>query len=1046
MKSKITLIFAVLMLLLSHTNYAQEKTITGNITDENNMPLPGVNIIVRGTTTGTQSDFDGNFSIRASVGQVIDFSYVGYHSQQINVIASTSAINIQMVVDAEELDAVIVTALGIRKEKKALGYAVTALSSSDLEQRASGDLTRVLQGKAAGVDIITASGLSGAGTSINIRGLISTGNNQPLFVVDGVPFNSVTNGTGLSGTSRSLDIDPNNIESVNVLKGLSASALYGSEGRNGVIVITTKAGSSSSFNRRNEITVTASTFVNEIASLPHFTHQRGQGYYNAYYNFFGNWGATFGEWNYGNIDPWGQIEHPYSLNSPVFRDGFPHLVGSRVDYKDYQSQENFFRTGIVKNLSVSASGGSENISYNASFGNMEDEGFMPGNSYRRNVVSVGGMAKLSNKFTISGTINLVDSKFKSPFTGPIFQGLYNTPKSIDLAGWPYQHPVTGAEIGFQPGDQGRNPYWVINNTRINEAVTRGYGQLGVNYQINDNMSVNYRFGTDTSVEEWVGVINKGSNTPDNLGGMQTTTIRQIIRNHTLMFNYDRRFGEDKFGVSTNLGADINRREHHLTDVYSEGQSLYGVSEHHLFSTHTANSRENAINRPGIFAQMTLDYKNFLFLTASARNDWTSNFVNNSQFYPGVGLSFIPTEAFDGLRGNAVSYLKLRASYGSSANFDVPGNVNYPTFQTIVGDASAFNNGSNAFSAQTISNSLANAALGPSLISEYEFGIESRLINNRVTLDASYYSRVTSDLIFTRFLDPATGYTTSPRNVNEFINNGVEIELNITALKNDDFSFDIGGNFTKSTSKVTELEEDQFAYTAFGTPAGPVGNYLVQGKPVGILMGPVIATNDNGDFLVDDGGNYIIAEELGFLGDPTPDYVASFFTAIRYKGFTLTANLQYRHGGDMYIHSSRALIGRGITEYSDGINNQGLVLPGVFASTGEPNNIVIASGDSYFNNYTNGSAQFAMYDGSTIRLQELALTYRFNEKALERGPFGSLSVSLVGENLYFKALNIPSALNIDTNTIGTGVNSNGAGIEGGISPTSRRIGVSVKATF
>src|SRR5690606_642486 len=251
---------------------------------------------------------------------------------------------------------------------------------------------------------------------------------------------------------------------------------------------------------------------------------------------------------------------------------------------------------------------------------------------------------------------------------------------------------------------------------------------------------------------------------------------------------------------------------------------------------------------------------------------------------------------------------------------------------------------------------------------------------------------------------------------------VEIELNITALKNDDFSFDIGGNFTKSTSEVTELEEDRFAYTAFGTPAGPVGNYLVQGQPVGILMGPVIATNDAGQFLVDDGGNYIIAEEIGILGDPTPDFVASFFTAISYKNFTLTANIQYRHGGDMYIHSSRSLIGRGLTEYSDGINNQGLVLPGVFASTGEPNNVLISSGDSYFNNYSNGSAQFGMFDGSVFRLQEVALTYRFGDKALSKSPFGNLSISLIGENLYFKAINIPDALNIDPQSIGTGVNN------------------------
>src|SRR5690606_9553934 len=411
MKSKISLLTVLFFGILSISMVnAQQKTISGTITDENNLPLPGVNILVQNTTNGTQSDFDGKYTITANVGEVIEFSYVGYHPQSTTILATTNEINIKMVVDASELDEVVITALGIRKEKKALGYAVTALSSEDIEQRATGDLTKILKGKAAGVDIISVSGLSGSASSINIRGLISTGNNQPLFVVDGVPFNSVTNGDGLSGTSRSLDIDPNNIESVNVLKGLSATALYGSDGRNGVILITTKAGTSKFQNKKTEISVTASTFVNDIANLPDFTNTRGQGYYNAYYNFFGNWGATFGVWNYGNIGPDGTIEHPYSVNSPIFRDGFPHLVGTRVAYKDYKSQENFFKSGIVKNISVSASGGSENFSYNASVGNMEDEGFMPENNYRRTVVSVGGSGKLSNKFTVSGTLNLTSSK------------------------------------------------------------------------------------------------------------------------------------------------------------------------------------------------------------------------------------------------------------------------------------------------------------------------------------------------------------------------------------------------------------------------------------------------------------------------------------------------------------------------------------------------------------------------------------------------------------------------------------------------------------
>jgi len=1050
MKTKLNWIFACVLLLSTFIVSAQEKTVTGNVTDPNGIPLPGVNIFIKNTTSGTQTDFDGNFTLQVQPGKIIVFTYVGFKTQEITVTQSTSNVEITMAEDAAQLDEVVVTALGIKKERKALGYAITSLDSQDVEQRANGDINRILQGKAAGVNVVNASGLSGAGSSVVIRGLTSFGDNQPLYVVDGVRFNTSTNGSGLLSTSRAFDIDPNNIESVDILKGLSASALYGEDGRNGVVLITTKAGSAGgNRNKKMEVSLTLSTFVNEIASLPDYTNERGQGYYDAFYNFFGNWGATFGRTDFGNVDSQGQVPHPYALNSPVFRNAFPDVT--RADYRDYRSQENFFEQGIVQNISASVSGGGQNAGYNMTVGHLDDEGFLPGNSVERNTISIGGNANLTNKFSFTSSLNYTNTRFTAPFTGPIFTGLLNTPKSVDLAGFPSQDPVTGQEINFQNAEGAANPYWFVNNTFANQDVDRVYAQVGANYEFNNWLTASYKYGMDISSINATSGQNVGAagTNNDDQGSYTTDVRRQELNTHTFLFNIDKRFGADEdFGLSANVGAEAVRRTESRTLTSSTIQTLYGKFEHNFFEETDANSGRYERNIVGVLGQATLDYKNQLYLNLSARHDWISNFVENKQFYPGLGLSWIATESFEGLKGDAIGFLKLRANYGSSANYNVPGGsffgnfIPYPIQQTFSSNANSFV-GINGQTIGTdfIDNSLSNPALGPALIEEYEFGLETRLWNNRISFDASYFTRITSDLIFNQVLDPSTGFTSGPRNVNEFEIYGVELQMNVKVIDSDEFQWTVGGNFTANESEVTKLDEAFFPVANFGT----ISNVLIEGEPVNVLFGEVVATDEDGNLLTN-GRQYEIAEERQIIGDPNPDWIGSFFTSVNYKGFTLAANLQYRHGGDIYSSSARSLLGRGLTSDTDGLQNAGYVLPGINTITGLPNDVVISAGDAFFNEFSNGPDQFGIFDASVFRIQEASLTYNFSKKMLEKTPFGQFSIAFVGENLYFDAINTPDGLNIDPTVIGTGVNSNGAGIETGVSPSSRRLGISVRASF
>ena len=374
------------MVLSAQLMFAQEKTISGTISDQDGIPLPGATVLVKGTTNGVSSDFDGNYTIVANNGDVIVFSFIGYITSEV-IVGNSATINVSLKTDSQQLDEVVITAQGIKREKQALGYSVATVGADEIEQRTEGDVGRILRGKASGVNITAQSGISGSGTNIVIRGLQSfSQNNQPLFIVDGVPFSSGTNETGNfvdgnNGSSRFLDLDPNSIANVNILKGLSAATLYGEQGKNGVILITTKNGSvGNNKNKKSEITLSTSYFLNEIASMPDYQNEYGGGFDQAFGWFFSNWGPAFNTTKragYGNTAAFAAsyalnvsdatIKHPYATAAAAtgIPAAFPELKDARYEFRPYNSVGEFFRRGEVKNTSLNANGSSDDgkISY-----------------------------------------------------------------------------------------------------------------------------------------------------------------------------------------------------------------------------------------------------------------------------------------------------------------------------------------------------------------------------------------------------------------------------------------------------------------------------------------------------------------------------------------------------------------------------------------------------------------------------------------------------------------------------------------------------------
>lgn len=1053
----------LLLALVTQITFAQERTVSGTVSDNAGMPLPGVSVLVKGSKTGTQTDFDGKFSIKASANQVLIFSYIGMKTQE--VAANSTSLNVKLKDDSVELETVMVTAQGIKREKKALGYAVSEIKAADIEQRAEGDVARVLSGKASGVIINQTSGISGSGTSINIRGLNSiSGNTQPLFIVDGVPFSGDTNATGNfadgnSGSSRFLDLDPNNIANVNILKGYAATTLYGTAGRNGVILVTTKGGQAKKGPKKTEITLNQSLFFNEIASMPDYQNDFGNGFDQAYGNFYSNWGPGFYEKGLGGwaaagsgIGSDGTIKHPY--DRAALAAVFPEYQGLRIPYKAaVNNVKDFFRIGSVINTSLNVAGGSDdgNNNFNINFGNLSDEGFTPGNKLKRTSFSLGGRSKLTNKFTASGTMNFSKTDFLTPPVArsngsgvqggglSIYADVFYTPRNVDLQNWPYQHPITGANLSYRSGNDILNPYWTLNNSFVNQVTNRTFGNAALTYDLNDNIKLNYRVGYDFYNERNTVATNIGAPRGPVQGSLRTYDNNNMIWDHNVMVNGNYSL-TDKLNLNFTAGATSRAESFDRQGVSSVGQQVYGILRHYNFGTQSPIQYSEQRNIVGLYGTAEFDYNKYLYVTLSSRQDWVSNTFENTILYPSASASFIATEAFPSIKSvKGLNYLKIRTGYGTSAGFA----PSYPVANTLESSARDFSDVNGVVNAaQSGSSSLGNASLRPELLREIEFGFDSKFFDNRISLNASYFKRFTSDLITSTPIANSTGYLNTFTNIGELEGNGIEIDLDVHAIKNDKngFNWELGANFFKGEMIVTDLGDLEKVTVAGFTN---LGNQAIEGEQLGVMVGSRIKRDANNNYVVNSTGSYEIEAGPFIIGNPNPDFTLNTNSTMSYKNFNFSFLISYVSGGDIYSGTSSALLARGLTsETANRVNT--FVLPGVKAD-GSKNDIQINNSDYYFTNIGFGPDELSVFDGSVIRLNEVSLGYTLPSKLIEKTPFGSISFNVAGYNLYYNAFNTPKGVNFDPNVIGTGV-GNGRGFDFLNGPSGKRYGFSIKATF
>jgi TonB-linked outer membrane protein, SusC/RagA family len=1004
-----------------------QRQISGTVGDVNG-PLPGATVLLKGTNVGVTTDFDGNFSITLQDGHdTLVFSYIGYQAKEI-IIGQQSVLQVILEESTQSLQEVVVTAQGIKKSKKALGYAIANVQSEEIEKRPEADLARTLQGKVAGVSITPADGQTGSSSTIRIRGTVSlTGSNAPLIVVNNIPFNGLLR-----------DIDPNDIESISILKGFNAAVLYGSEGRNGVILIQTKSGSAKTGDASTTVTYSSTVYTNTVSQLPEFQ--------NTYAN--GTEGIEFNQTIISNFGPafstLGEVPHPYATMTDIFPEYADQTI--KIAAKP-NNVRNIFRLGIGTTHSLTLATTREKLGFNLSAGYTDEQGIIANNDLKRFNLSVGGKVQLMEKLNLSANLGYSTRKVNLVNDEDIFSVVYHLPRWIDLTELPYQNPLTGGSVYYR---NDTNPLWILHNSGNYDDKVRVYGNFTADYQLATPLNVTYRVGFDSETYSGFDYSNKGGYDGDYLYGyLNIGDSKEVVVNQTLMFNFNQDIIKN-LNLEAQLGINSQLTRYAGNSSNSDGQIVYGFLRPTNYTTTEADYGTSEENLAGAFGQLQFAYKNYFYATFSGRNDWgsTVEVANRTLFYPGASFSFIPTSAFN-FGGETVNYLKFRYAYATSSGYPPP----YRTRSTLVIDPLRFAAEDGVYPVTNrYSTRYANLNLKPELHKEVEVGMEAKLFHNRVTLEASAYMRVSKDQIVESRLAPSTGYDDQYINLGRIDNEGVEVDLGVDIFKGHNFRWNLRNIFTADESLVVQT-----------TPTGAdifitEDRYAVEGQPFGVIKGEYALRDENGNLLISGNGSstrvgeVITSDDVSLdtkvIGDPNPDWKLTTINTFGYKDFFLSAQMEYSHGGEIYSSSVVNMLQRGSAKETE--NREGtFIIPGYLADddTGEilldangdqiPNTIQLNASRVGFSNYYNAN-DLGMWDTSIFRLREVSLGYTLKPIKGQKLPFKKMDITLSGRNLWYRAPNFPKYVNYDPESDGWEGDST--------VPSTKRIAFGVSVTF
>lgn len=1054
------------------------ELIKGKITDkETGEGLPGVNVVLKGTTSGTTTDISGNYELTVPQATgVLVFSYVGYVTQEVE-IGNRQEIDVTLATDTRNLNEVVVTALGIKRDKKALTFATGELKGSDFANSKETNLGTALSAKVAGVQVTSsAAGMSGA-SRVVIRGNSSlSGNSQPLYVIDGVPIDnsnrrslgSQTFATGVDGGDGISNINPNDIESVTVLKGPNGAALYGQLGANGVIIITTKSGTR---NRKPNINYNGSFSVGKALVEPDYQNEYGQGF-NGKFTFYRK-----ADGNVVAYDPTltGGIPKLSGGRNPTSRGSWgPKMDGQLVedmwgDTTRYSPIENpygaFFQPEKMFMNTVSVDGGGEKTTYYASFTNLKNDGFQPTNTLKRNSATVKISTDLAKGLNLDVKANYIrQDVVNRPHLGddgqnPVYRFLY-IPRSLSMDGLRryeytakdirYTRDIGGAayfvggEKIFESNSVTSNPFWTINKSHNEDQRDRLIAYAKLSYELAKGISVQGRYGTDFYYERQYGWDANGTRIQQT-GRVFENNVYNKVENVDVLLTASRDIGD--FSYFVNVGANHQSNRYRLTGNTGTQLTIPGLYQIGRTVLNTANLSILNSDINSVYGAANFGYKNALFLDVTARKDWSST-LRNPFFYPSIGGSFILTDALD-LRSSFLDYAKIRGSWAQAGRSGDPYNT-----------MGYFSLNSNTFQNQPLASytdELKDLRLKNELKTSYEIGTELRFLKNRLLIDFTWYHSITSNQILPITIAQSTGYSTKLTNSGRIQNKGVEILISGTPIElSNGFKWESSFNFAANRNKVLELIDGVSEYLV-GSDRN-IRITAVPGKPYGVVNAAdyAYARDDKGNRLIDANGLPVVNSVPTLeIGNANPKWTGGFANNFFFKGLSLSTLIDMRKGGVIFSQGRVQEAAYGTSKRTLEGREGGLLVDGVKAkqeggkwvSTGEKNDVTTTA--QAFWNRVSADKGFAVaeefiYDASYIAIRELRLAYQFPAKWFASTKvFSGASLAVYGRNLGYLERHTDG---FSPENASVNVNGGTLGMEGHSLPMMKTFGFDVNVRF
>ncbi len=1056
-------IFILFFVLSGSLNVAaQTRAITGSVSSAaDEQTIPGVTVVVPGTTIGTITNLEGFYSIEVSMeADSLEFRFVGMLTKRV-VIAGRDIIDVRLQTELYTVDEVVVTALGISREAKSLGYSVTAVTSDDLTEGNNRSVLNALQGKVAGVNITSASGAPGASTRIMMRGVSSlTGSNQPLFIIDGVPVSNAQSGSnsingGTDFGNKVNDLNPDDIESVSVLKGAAGTALYGSRAANGVIIITTKSGTKST---RSQISFNSSVTFEAPLRLVQYQNDYGQGINgNAVLYENMSWGPAFDS----RFRPWG------------------HEVDNTLRVKAYRplpdNVKEFFETGKSINNSISFSGGNESSTYYLSYSNIQWDGIFPTNadSYSKHTVSLRASQQITKRFTSTGSFNYVKKMNSFVPTGQGEQSVYNmimqTPRDISL------RELADLGIDFNAVDNHYslytvNPYQILEHNGNNNNEDRFFGSLNFDYSFIENLALKWRIGADISNEQrksWRSRIEPIGNNQYSAvfdpGSVSEGSTYQMQLNSDVIFTYRKEYENWDFNMMA--GQSLNQRK-----ARGVSASIQYLSIDNYYNLQNSDEPPNAseasvmVRTAGVYGSADVAYRNMLFFAVSVRNEWSSTLPleNNSYFFPGVNTGFIFSELFPSIK-QVLTYGKIRASWARVGNDAAPYQVYSIFTRGFHSDGFGYFSypltiGGSQVNAYDVSDVMANDQLKPELTDEYEAGTDLRFFNNRFSIDFSWYHKSTTNLIWPAPVAYSSGYSRQMKNLGKITNYGIESLITVAPVRRNHFEWEVGLNFTRNRNKLNYLNNqlESAELNALRVDGGQQIVWLaIPGMPIGVFQARGPAYTADGQMIVDNQGLPVADDELVTYGNSQHNYFGGLSNSLTWKNISLSFRFDFRQGGLMYSRTKNITLWSGTVPETLYNNREPFIIPNSVVEIGEDadgepiyaENTKPIDATNLVNFWGNGGIEIdgaSLIDRSFVKLREVVLSYNLPATVLEKTPFERLDISVIGRNLLLFTPACQTYIDPEMTTFGNDLLADFG--EYGAQPTTRSIVFNLRVTF